>query len=218
MSSLYERANKVALFVQRKIVNLQRAYVNKGAGAAQARATLARLRRLGMPGGASWISVGEDLFEGICDLGLSGVDEARALGAIAASLRLYAYHQQSRTVPMAMTEAPGASRKRRRSFGWSCRRIEYDREKAKGVRRRMAAIESARDLDGIEHHMRALIMLMRDKAVQVDYFLLACDLYLLQIPSARSDVFMRWSKDYFTAEPDDAPADSMAGTSENNQN
>lgn len=218
MPSLYERAHEVALFTQRKIVRLQRAYVGKGSDAADARASLARLRRLGMPGGTSWVSVGEDLFEGLLDLNLSEVDEKRALRAVTVALRLYAYHQQSKDSPMAITKSSEEMDVRRRSFGWSCRRIEYDKDKAKGVRRRMAAIEGLRDMDGIERHMRALIMLMRDKGVCADYYLLTRDLFLLQFPSARGDVFMRWGRDYFTTVSDEATTDEAAGASADEKN
>ena len=218
MPSLYKRANGVALFTQKKIARLQRAYVGKGSDAADARASLARLRRLGMPGGTSWVSVGDDLFEGLLDLGLSEVDEKRALCAITAALRLYAYHQQSKDSPMAITSSSEETKTQRRSFGWSCRRIEYDKDKAKGVRRRMAAMEGVRDMDGIEHHMRALIMLMRDKGVSVDYYQLTRDLFLLQFPSARGDVFMRWGRDYFTTASDEATTGDAAGTATDEKN
>ena len=218
MPSLYERAHEVALFTQRKIVRLQRAYVGKGSDAADARASLARLRRLGMPGGTSWASVGEDIFEGLLDLALSEADERRALRAITAALGLYAYHQQSKDSPMAITASSGETDSRRRSFGWSCRRIEHDKDKAKGVRRRMASIEGMRDMDGVECHMRALIMLMRDKGVRVDYYLLTRDLFLLQFPSARGDVFMRWGRDYFTTVSDEATTDEVAGASADEKN
>lgn len=217
MLSLYERAHEVALFTQRKIARLQRSYVGKGSDAADARASLARLRRLGMPGGTSWASVGEDLFEGLLDLGLSEADEKRALRTITAALRLYAYHQQSKDSLMAITSSSEQTNLRR-SFGWSCRCIEFDKEKARGVRRRMASIEGVRDMDGIERHMRALIMLMRDKGVRVDYYLLTRDLFLLQFPSARGDVFMRWGRDYFTTVSDEATTDEVAGASADEKN
>lgn len=213
MPSLYERAHEVALLTQGKIARLQRAYVGRGSDAAGARASLAHLRRLGMPGGASWVFVGEDLFEGLLDLTLSEADEKRALRAITVALRLYAYHQQSKDSPMAITSSSGEADARRHSFGWSCRRIEYDKDKAKGVRRRMAAIEGVRDMDGIEHHMRALIMLMKDKGVRVDYYQLTRDLFLLQFPSARGDVFMRWGRDYFTTKSDETTADEAVNAS-----
>lgn len=218
MPSLYDRANEVALFAQRKIARLQRAYVGKGSDAADARASLARLRRLGMPGGASWVSVGEDLFEGLLDLGLSETDERRALRAITAALRLYAYHQQSKDSPMAIVSSSEETGSQRRSFGWSCRRIEYDKDKAKGVRRRMAAIEGTRDMDGIEHHMRALIMLMKGEGVRVDYYRLTRDLFLLQFPNARGDVFLRWGRDYFTTVSDEAAADGAVDASADEKN
>lgn len=203
MSSLYDRANEVARFAQRKISRLQRAYVGKGSDAARARSALARLRRLGMPGGSSWISVGEDLFGGLLELELSSADEKKAIRAITASLRLYAYHQQSKDHPMAIVGDSRDGRANRRSFGWSCRRIEFDNERSKGVRRRLAAIEGASDIDGAEHYLRSLVMLMRDKDVCVDYYLLTRDLFLIQFPSAHADVFMRWGRDYFTTVPDE---------------
>lgn len=218
MPSLYERANGVALFTQRKIARLQHAYVGRGPDAAGARASLARLRRLGMPGGTSWISVGDDLFEGLLDLNLSAADEVKALRAVTAALRLYAYHQQSKDGPVAITGSSEETSARLRSFGWSCRRIEYDKDKAKGVRRRMAAIEGVRDMDGIEHHLRALIMLMRDRGVRVDYYQLTRDLFLLQFPSARGDVFMRWGRDYFTTTSDEATTGQAADASVDEKN
>lgn len=218
MPSLYERAHEVGLFAQRKIARLQRAYVGKSSDAADARASLARLRRLGMPGGTSWASVGEDLFEGLLGLGLSEMDEKRALRALTAALRLYAYHQQSKDSSMAITSSSEEIDARRRSFGWSCRCIEYDKDKAKGVRRRMASMEGVRDMDGIEHHMRALIMLMRDKGVRVDYYLLTRDLFLLQFPGARGDVFMRWGRDYFTTVSNEARTGEAVDASADEKN
>lgn len=208
MSSIYVRASEIAKLTQGKITRLQKAYVGKGSDAASARSTLARLRRLGMPGGSAWISVGEDLFDGLLELELSEAEERRAIKAITASLRLYAYHQQSKDHPMAIVKASGEDRAARKSFGWSCRRIEFDNEKSKGVRRRMAAIEGVSDVEGAEHYLRALIMLMREKDVSVDYYLLTRDLYLMQFPNARGDVFMRWGRDYFMTASDDAAGDS----------
>ena len=119
---------------------------------------------------------------------------------------------------MAFTGSSEETSARRRSFGWSCRRIEYDKDKAKGVRRRMAAIEGVRDMDGIEHHMRAHIMLMRDRGVRVDYYQLARDLFLLQFPSARGDVFMRWGRDYFATTSDEATTGQAADASVDEKN
>ena len=43
---------------------------------------------------------------------------------------------------------------------------------------------------------------MRSENVQVDYRVLAEDLYLLQGEGTRESVFMRWSRDYY-ADPRD---------------
>ena len=150
--------------------------------------------------------------------GLSETDERRALRAIKAALRLYAYHQQSKDSPMAIVSLSEETGSQRRSFGWSCRRIEYDKDKAKGVRRRMASIEGARDMDGIEHYMRDLIMLMRSKEVCVDYYQLTRDLFLLQFPSARGGVFLRWGRDYFTTVSEETVADEAADMSADEMN
>lgn len=216
MPSLFYRAKDVALFAQTKIAGLQRAYLSQGSGAANARASLAQLRRLGMPGGSSWISVGENLFDKLLELDLSDADEKRALFATTTALQLYAYHQQSKNRPMAITVRSEEGNKGCRSFGWSCRCIEYDKDKSAGIRRRLAAMEGIRDIKGLEHHMRALIMLMRDKDVQVDYCLLTRDLFLLQIPSMTNDVFMRWSRDYFTASENEEAAGKIPVLSNDN--
>ncbi len=42
--------------------------------------------------------------------------------------------------------------------------------------------------------MRALIMLMRNTDIQVDYGSLASDLYLLQFSDSRGSVFQRWGR------------------------
>ena len=82
----------------------------------------------------------------------------------------------------------------------------------------MAAMEGIRDIDGVLHHMRALIELMKNNDVRVDYYLLGRDLFLMQFPSARGDVFMRWGRDYFTAPAQDGPEDAKANTSDDEKN
>lgn len=49
--------------------------------------------------------------------------------------------------------------------------------------------------------MRALIMLMRNTDIQVDYGSLASDLYLLQFSDSRGSVFQRWGRDYYSKFP-----------------
>lgn len=199
--SIFQEADVIAGFVVRKIKRLQDGSSVKAPTSSSSRASLARLRRLGTPGSA-WMAVGSDLFEGWPELSLSARDEERMMNAIVGALRLYAYHQQSKQVSMAWiaddsTAGEDGVAPRRRSFGWSCWALEPDREKSQGVRRRMASIEAASDFAGIEHNLRALVTLMRDKDVKVDYWSLACDLYLVQFDGAHDAVFMRWAREYY---------------------
>lgn len=199
--SIYDEARTIGAFVASKIKRLQGGKTTSAPSGPNARAALARLRKLGTPGGGSWIMVGNDLFADWPELDLSERSEDRMLKAVAGALQLYALHQQAKAMSVAWFPKEGeeaeVSLPRCRSFGWSCRQIERDREREQGIRRRMAAIEATRDFDGMEVHLRALVQLMRGKDVRVDYRTLAEDLYLLQFESAREQVFMRWARDYY---------------------
>ncbi len=197
-TSIYQNANLIGAYVARKVLRLQSAFLGSGSGSADARASLARLRRLDKPSGGAWASAGDELFSGLPDIGASRKDEERMLKTIKASLKLYAVHQQSKQKPMALgpKDADDGSNAHR-SFGWSCRQIEPDIDSAAGVVRRLVSVEAARDFAGIENCLRGLIQLMRANDVPVDYYQLARDLYLMQFDGCRDDVFMRWSRDYY---------------------
>ena len=197
--SIQQEASLAGKYVYSKVARLQGALFGSAGAAATARASLARLRRLDTPGGGSWIGAGEELFEGLPELDLPRSREDRFLKAVKASLRLYAFHQQSKQHGMAIVYSKDESAPvRPRSFGWSCKQLATNEDRAKGVVRRMSSVEAARDLDGVELCLRGLIQLMRSDDVTVDYFQLANDLYLLQFDYARSDVFMRWSRDFYS--------------------
>lgn len=70
-----------------------------------------------------------------------------------------------------------------------------------GILRRLRVAENAPDFNGIVCSMRALIMLMRNTDIQVDYGSLASDLYLLQFSDSRGSVFQRWGRDYYSKFP-----------------
>ncbi|MBM6868152.1 type I-E CRISPR-associated protein Cse2/CasB [Collinsella tanakaei] len=197
--SVSQAALQVGAYVARKVAGLQSALLGTGSATASARGSLARLRRLDKPSGGSWATAGGEIFLGLPELDLSKRDEDRMLRAVKVALKLYALHQQSQQKPMAITKKDDEQNEPpfRRSFGWSCRAIEYDLDEASGVVRRMASVEAARDFAGIETCLRGLIQLMRAEDVQVDYCQLGRDLYLLQFDGYRDEVFMRWSRDYY---------------------
>ncbi|WP_240542152.1 type I-E CRISPR-associated protein Cse2/CasB [Bifidobacterium sp. CP2] len=194
-----DMAGKLGYFVNRRIFKLQNEYTKRDGGTPESRAALARLRR-DLDGGApAWMTIGSDLFEGWGQSLPSGEEDPAALRAARTTMELYACHQQSRRHGVAQ-DAGGAD-KTRMTFGRACRLIDPDMEHAKGVRRRLAAAEAAPDFNGVVRSVRALIMLMRalgDGAITLDYRSLAQDLYQIQFPEARSEVFQRWSMDYYS--------------------
>lgn len=209
MGSVSGNATAVARYAMRKIVPLQRAYLGKGGAVTAARASLARLRRLGTTDDSAWFSVGRDLFEDWPEdeLGMP-YENSRPFRAICAALQLYALHQQSKDRPMAIGAKDEDASRRRGGFGAACRRIELDLEAAKGVRRRLMQVEAADDLEGMLYPLRALVGLMRAKDIPLDYGALARDLYLVQIAASKGSVFARWSREYYLVgkDEDGAPA------------
>lgn len=216
-SSIKDEAEAIARFVTGKILQLQGGR-GKAPTSSSSRATLARLRRLGAPG-CSWMTVGMDLFDGWPEISFHGQcanrSEEKMTNAIAGALRLYACHQQSKQISMAWlpndSDGEGIRTEPRfRSFGWSCWALEPDRDKSDGIRRRMASVEAASDFEGMEHHLRGLVTMMRGKNVKVDYWSLAQDLYLMQFEGSHDGVFIRWARDYYAQKRQaDFPSDSV---------
>lgn len=190
-------AKELGYFVNGRIFRLQNEYTRRAGGTPASRAALARLRR-DLDGGApAWMSVGMDLFEDWPRTLPSAEDDPAVFRAAKATLELYSLHQQSRRRGVAQgTEDAG---KGRMTFGRACRLINPDTEYANGVKRRLQAVEAAPDFNGAVRNVRSLITLMRaadDGAITLDYRSLAQDLYQIQFPEARGEVFMRWSMDY----------------------
>lgn len=225
MSDQYAIARQVGSCVSRKIRVLQRGYCEgTGSSGSSARATLARLRRLDDTQGAAWISNGSVLFdETLLSEIESAHDQERALRAVRAALELYAWHQQSQTRGKAMLRDKDETKEelgRRRlcSFGSACRRIQPSLDNADGVRRRLESAEAATNFEGVIHYVRGLIKLMKScpdaDRIQLDYYALAYDLYLLQLSSIRDEVFMRWGRDYYTffdqQEPKEEPMEEKS--------
>lgn len=193
MGYRYQTADAIGRHIGGRILVLQREYL---AGMSSARGTLARLRRIDTLGGGSWMLVGEELFANLPDYELSVRDQERLMEAAKISLKLYAVHQQSKPIPMAIVPEGGLSSS---SFGSACWAIvrNDDRGGAAGVRRRMALIEAASDMRGIESCMRQLVLQMKSENVPLNYSRLVSDLYLLQFDGERDKVLMEWARDYY---------------------
>lgn len=221
MGSVYQNASVVGGYANRKILRFQKQYLSKGREASKGRATLARLRRLGLEGG-SWLAVGGELFADLPDFALDPREEERVLNAVMATFRLYAQHQQSESDPMAFRRCEDEPQEAaaRRSFGWSCwcagfAASKRGQDKDPGIKRRLASLESVVNFGGIETQLRGLMSIVKGEGVPVDYCLLARDLYLMQVPSCRSDVFQRWARDYYLPYIDKKSQEEPAGGSDN---
>lgn len=127
-----------------------------------------------------------------------------ALKSVCATLELYAWHQQSKSYPVAWMATEEADKPK--SFARACRAMNFDLEQAQGVRRRLASIEAASNFSGVLISIRALIRLMKSAKdsqgkslfLSFDYGELARDLYLMQLSDkARQSVMSRWGAEYF---------------------
>lgn len=193
--SIQKSSRAISTYANGKVLKLQSGYL---AGLSSSRASLARLRRLGTSRDTSWMSIGDELFEGFPELG--AYEEEKGLNSVKAALRYYAMLQQSKNMPVAVLQKDA---KRSVSFGSACRAIslENNGSGAPGVRRRMAMVEAANDFDGVQTAMRSLVQLMRASkgVIQLDFGRLASDLFQIQFDETRSAVFMRWAQNYYRA-------------------
>lgn len=201
--SRYDKAKAVGKYAASLVYDVQREYVSGSGSSARGRARLSRLHRDLDGVSPSWMLIGDELFSNWpaeLDTPADNSPEfERQSNAIRAALGLYAVHQRSKKqgVAQKFQSNPGL----RMTFGRACRRIEPDTDNAKGILRRLRVAENAPDFNGIVRSMRALIMLMRNTDIQVDYGSLASDLYLLQFSDSRGTVFQRWGRDYYAKLP-----------------
>lgn len=197
-----------------KIASLQARFCgSNNAMSADARAELARLRRLGSDAGFAWLASGQFIYDGwprdyLAELGASKRDEERMARTLEMTLELYAIHQQSSSVGCAVIKEKDEDdeafkkRCRRLSFAHGCRLAKPDLAEATTIMRRLQSIERASDASVVMYHLRSLIRLIKSSkdegVIQIDYRALAHDLYLIQLPGGWKDgVFARWSQDYF---------------------
>lgn len=208
-------AREAGRLANSKIASIQCRYTGQNnAASARARAELAQLHKINGSNNDSWFATDGLILEGwsrerMEQFGASESDEGRVFCALKKTLGLYALHQQSKPIGCAILRNKDESdedfraRAARASFGRACRLIEPELDEAACVRRRLMAIERANDFDAVLYNVRSLIRLMKssknDQLIRLDYWALAKDLYLLQLPGGwQENVISRWSRDYFT--------------------
>lgn len=209
MAALSGAEEHIAHHVRGKVTRLQSQYA-AGPGAqptSWAAQSLANLRR------ANPLAVGDDpavwelVFDGM-STALMGHEDApsRSERMIHAALCLYAHHQQSQTHPV---HEPGA--RPGLALGRLARARASSREElSPGVAARVHATATATTAEKRLHELRGLILLMRAERppINLDYGLLAVDLYRLDQPGTAPWVRLGWARDLHRKPhcPEDASA------------
>ncbi len=194
-------------FVHGQAVRLWQGY---SADRADAVATLARLRRT-FPHGGEVAPESFELFERGFPAELAGRGDGPSPVelAAAASLALYAFHQQSRR------SAPAHQRGDKHHVGRAAG-VLRTRADPQGVERRMQAMIRATSVLPLLEHLRGFISLLRAHDVPLDYARLARDLRAAHSPTGLGGVRVRWSRDFYrprspetepTASADPTPGD-----------
>ena len=63
--------------------------------------------------------------------------------------------------------------------------------------KRLQAMATAPDINGVFYHLRSIIQLLNRDSIPLNYVRLAGDLFEWQYPERRSNVNLRWSQDFY---------------------
>ncbi|WP_328335823.1 MULTISPECIES: type I-E CRISPR-associated protein Cse2/CasB [unclassified Streptomyces] len=189
------------------IVPLQSGYLGDQSFAVGA---LARLRR----GAGKEFSQVPDLW-GLVDTGglhttpgegvwpLSEVELTRGEDALHVALTLWALHQQSRGTPMHRTHASSSLR----GLGAGVRALMPPgkagdtTEAGEAVRKRLVRSGTAPGLTVLSQRLRDIVVLLRGRAIPLDYAQLAGQLYRWQEPGGRDVVRREWGRSFHSYRP-----------------
>lgn len=116
--------------------------------------------------------------------------------AVHTAITLYAVHQQSR---------PETMHVRGYGLGRSVCLLASATQAESAVRRRFDAAATATSFDEVVHHLRGLVTQLRSHRVPLDYGQLADDLLQLQDPRKVDAVRLRWGRQYYRVDRDEAP-------------
>ncbi|MYR46299.1 type I-E CRISPR-associated protein Cse2/CasB [Streptomyces sp. SID5910] len=118
----------------------------------------------------------------------------RAEDALHATLTLWAFHQQSRGVPMHRRH----TRERPAGLGAAVRRLMPADGTDAPVRKRLVRAGTAPDLATLTRRLRDIVALLRSAKtpIPLDYALLAGQLYVWQWPDGPAAVRRRWGRSF----------------------
>lgn len=180
--------DQLATFVGGRVGALQRQYADDLPAAVRA---LAHLRRLDPADPTADPGSWGELFEGFPE-GLLGRSDALswAESSAAASLHLYALHQQGR---------PSGMHQVGQGLGAAVRRLSMARtggvEGDAGVIMRFHRLSLLSSPDRRVSELRGLVRMLRADGIGLDYAVLARDLYSSSTPIGLTRVRLRWARD-----------------------
>ncbi|WP_432066265.1 type I-E CRISPR-associated protein Cse2/CasB [Streptomyces sp. C10-9-1] len=148
---------------------------------------------------------------------LSESELVRAEDALHVALTLYALHQQSRSAGMHQADRPD----RRRGLGAAVRRMMKPGEIDDPVHKRLVRAGTAPDLATLAQRLRGIVVLLRREGIELDYALLAGQLYTWQWPGGADVVRREWGRSFHAwrdkpkngSRPSAADAATDSGTS-----
>lgn len=189
--SIHEQLGR---FVGQRIGTIQGSYLssNRSKGARQ----LAALRHAvnNQPGETA--SIWQLEFDGLpYNLLGKGDVPSKAERAVHAALTLYALHQRSQTIPMHQSG-------REYGLGQAMHKLVLQNESsyknlAQGeFPRRFAAFVTADSFEESMYYARQLIGQLRSASIPLDYALLACQLYDIQIPERAEKAKLAWGRGF----------------------
>ncbi|EFL35732.1 CRISPR-associated protein [Streptomyces viridochromogenes DSM 40736] len=123
---------------------------------------------------------------------LSEPELVRAENGLHAALTLWAFHQQSRGVPMHRRH----TRERPGGLGAAVRQLMPIDGIDEPVRKRLVRAGTAPDLVTLTLRLRDIVALLRRDDIPLDYALLTGQLYLWQWPDGPAAVRRRWGRSF----------------------
>ncbi|MFE1028330.1 type I-E CRISPR-associated protein Cse2/CasB [Streptomyces sp. NPDC058818] len=139
---------------------------------------------------------------------LSEQELVRAEDALHAALTLWAFHQQSRGVPMHRRH----TRERPGGMGAAVRRLMPADGTDAPVRKRLVRAGTAPDLATLTQRLRDIVALLRRDDIPLDYALLAGQFYVWQWPEGPAAVCRRWGRSFHEQRRSLPARDGTTGT------
>ena len=175
-----------------------------GRAESEARAALANLRRgVGRRPGELPQLYGELLQDMPEEMYSAGSKPSYAEWAVYMALTLYAMHQQGKDVKTDNMNRENVS------LGNAASELVADNDDTERIWKRLYAVASSADMQEMSSHIRALIKLLRDKDIPLDYPQLAKDLYFYQLSDESAEhIRLKWGQDFYKKRTDENKEDN----------